>query len=413
MKIYSGRGARRVTAGLLLTGLVAGTLGTAAGPATAAGDTRGRLVSATAMRTYHSADEVAAELRGAEFDAGAVRYGVDTYRLVYRTVDVAGRPTTASGLVALPRNHVRELRTVSYAHGTTTYRGDAPSAPAEDGWAQAPALTYAAAGFAAVVPDYLGMGTGPGLHPWMHIPSETTASLDLLRAAREFVPTKGKALKRQVLAAGFSQGASAALGLGRELEAGGDPWFRLAAVAPISGAYDFRGAEIPALLNKELEPKLSVLYTALFLVTFNRRAHFYTDPAEVFQDGYAHKIEALFDGSVPGQVLFRETPETLKDLLKPRGFDLLRNPPASLAAELRVTDAVCSDWTPKAPVRLFEIVKDEQAANANTARCAASLRGHGVDPHLTTFTEGAYNGSAHLSSNIQGTAATVRWFAEL
>ena len=25
-----------------------------------------------------------------------------------------------------------------------------------------------AAGFAAVLPDYLGLGEGPGVHPWMH-----------------------------------------------------------------------------------------------------------------------------------------------------------------------------------------------------------------------------------------------------
>ncbi|WP_412540117.1 lipase [Longispora sp. K20-0274] len=410
MRIYTGR---RAVAGLLLAALVAGTVGAAAGPATASGDARGRLVSATPMRTYHSAEEVAAALRGAEFDDGAVRYGVDTYRLVYRTVDVAGRPTTASGLLVLPRTDQRELRTVSYSHGTTTYRGDAPSMPAEDGWGQAPAITYAAAGFAAVTADYLGLGTGPGLHPWMDIPSETTASVDLLRAAREFVPKKGKVLKRQVMVAGFSQGASAALGLGRELQAGGDPWFRLAALAPISGAYDLRAAELPALLDKQLDTKLSVLYSALFLVSFNRQHHLYDNPAEVFQDGYATRIEALFDGTVPGRVLFRDTPDTVGQLLTPHGFDLLRDPPERLAAALRVTDAVCADWTPKVPVRLFEIAKDEQAANANTASCVAALTAHGVDPHLTTFTEGDYHGSAHLSSNIQGTAATVRWFAQL
>src|SRR5205809_378975 len=86
-----------------------------------------------------------------------------------------------------PRPRPRQLRTVSVAHGTEAYRGDAPSVSqppvADDGWAQAPALTYASAGFAAVAPDYLGLGVGPGPHPWMDVPSETTASLDMLRAA--------------------------------------------------------------------------------------------------------------------------------------------------------------------------------------------------------------------------------------
>ncbi|MFF4352742.1 hypothetical protein [Streptomyces sp. NPDC001530] len=43
--------------------------------------------------------------------------------------------------------------------------------------------------------------------------------------------------RHEVLVTGFSQGASAALGLAREFQDGADPRFRLQAVAPVSGAY--------------------------------------------------------------------------------------------------------------------------------------------------------------------------------
>src|SRR5262249_58934294 len=88
---------------------------------------------------------------------GDVRYGVDMYRVLYRTIDARHRATVASGLLALPRNGERQLRVVSYAHGTELNRTDAPSMW-RDGWAVAPALAYASAGFASVAPDYLGMG---------------------------------------------------------------------------------------------------------------------------------------------------------------------------------------------------------------------------------------------------------------
>jgi hypothetical protein len=65
---------------------------------------------------------------------------------VYRTVDPQGRPTTASGLLVLPRSQVRRLRTVSFAHGSEVTKTDAPSV-SQDGWAYAPAVTYASAGF--------------------------------------------------------------------------------------------------------------------------------------------------------------------------------------------------------------------------------------------------------------------------
>jgi hypothetical protein len=86
---------------------------------------------------------------------------VDAYRLVYCTIDPQGRPTIASSPLVPPRNHARRLRTVSFTHGTELFKGDAPSV-AQDVWGSAPAVTYAAAGFAAAAPGYLGLGVGPG-----------------------------------------------------------------------------------------------------------------------------------------------------------------------------------------------------------------------------------------------------------
>jgi predicted dienelactone hydrolase len=166
-------------------------------------------------------------------------------------VDAFGRPTTASGLLAMPINGRRRLTAVSFTHGTEGYRGDAPSMQ-PSGFDPAPAYAYASAGFATAEPDYLGLGTGPGPHPWMDVPSETTAALDMLRAARGYAGQDGRTLERKVMVTGFSQGASAALGLGRALQDGADGWFRLGALAPISGAYDFQHAELPAILDGEL-----------------------------------------------------------------------------------------------------------------------------------------------------------------
>jgi hypothetical protein len=272
---------------------------TSANPAASQANHRGELVSAVHLRTLSEA-QAAAELASDRFDPGTVRYGVDTWRLVYRTIDPQGRPTIASGLLVLPRNHARRLRPVSFTHGTELFKGDAPWV-ATDVWGSAPAITYAAAGFAAVAPDYLGLGVGPGLHPWMDKPSETTASLDMLRVARGFVPRTGRALGQEVLVTGFSQGASAAMALARALQAGADPSFRLGAVAPISGAYDLRHAQLPAMLNGEVHPKASVIYTALLFVAWNRLHHLYDSPAEVFQPPYDRTIEQLFDGQHTGQ----------------------------------------------------------------------------------------------------------------
>ncbi|MER7183413.1 lipase [Streptomyces hyaluromycini] len=375
---------------------------------------RGTVVSVEHLRTL-TARQAAAELTGDEagaWDTGAVRYGLDTFRIVYRTVDPYGRPTTASGLLALPRSGERRLRAVSFTHGTELFKGDVASVSAEV-WDQAPALTYASAGFAAVLPDYLGMGLGPGPQAWMDVPSETTAALDMLRASRTVAARKGRELRHGVLVTGFSQGASAALGLARSLQEGADGWFRLRGVAPVSGAYAFRDAALPALLAGRTDPKASVIYTALFLVAFNRLHHLYDTPAQVFRAPYDRTIEGLLDGTHTGQEVVAGTPDSLDALLTVRGRAMLAHPAGRLAAALRVTDGVCTDWVPRAPVRLYYADGDEQAVNANTAYCHAALRAHGVDAPLVDLGTPDYGGSRHLGSQQAATAAVVRWFRTL
>jgi hypothetical protein len=146
-----------------------------------------------------------------------VRHGVDAFRLRYATVGVDGAPTTATGLVALPPKRARQLRTVSYAHGTLAARADAPSRSL-DSLAGASALLFAGAGFATGAPDYLGLGGGPGPQAYLHAASEASASLDMLRAAHAFAARRHRSLATTTLVTGFSQGGHAAMALGRTLQ---------------------------------------------------------------------------------------------------------------------------------------------------------------------------------------------------
>ncbi|GAB3988588.1 alpha/beta fold hydrolase [Actinoallomurus acanthiterrae] len=362
-------------------------------------------------------------LAKAGFEHASVRYGVELYRLLYRTVDAKGRPTVASGLIVLPRSGDRRPRIVSFTHGTQSYKEDAPSIGKDD-FSSSPAMTFGAAGFVAVTPDYLGLGEGPGTHPWMDVPSETTASLDMLRAAREFMARRGMVPQRRVLVTGFSQGASAALGLARALQDGADRWYRLGAVAPISGGYAFRDAELPALLaGKEIPSKIGVAYTTYLLVSWNRLHHLYDSPGEVFQAPYADKVNRLFDGTTPGQEMLAALPDRLygkprqpgdpNPLLTSRGKAMLEHPTGAFAKALRVADGTCTGWVPRAPIRLYYAAGDEQAVTANTDHCRAAFRANGVN--LTPIDLGPtdYEGSRHLGTAVTGTAAIVDWFTRL
>ncbi|MDT0270502.1 lipase [Streptomyces sp. DSM 44915] len=403
---------------------VAGVLlATAAAPAVAAGVSertgtqrgdawRGTLVAAERVFGLPDGRAAAAELTAHGFDAGATRYGVEAWRLVYRTVDEFGQPTTASGLLALPsRAAGHRLPVVSYAHGTEVHRDAAPSV--HRGFATAPVVAYASAGYATVAPDYLGLGLGAGPHPWMDVPSETTASLDLLRAAGEFAPREGRQLRREVLVTGFSQGASAALGLGRALQAGADDWFRLGALAPVSGAYDFVASQLPAVLDGRVAPEWAVAYTAYLLVAYDRLHELYASPAEVFRAPYAETVPELFSGDHPGQEVMAGLPATLAELLTEEGHALLAAPSGELAQALAELDSVCRDWRPRVPVVLWQAGGDEQAVNENTAACLAALRAGGARPGVRDLGPVEHDGSRHIGSHVAAVPEIIRWFDRL
>ncbi len=366
---------------------------------------RGTVVSVTPLARMSQA-QTGRYLDEADLKAPRPRAGVDVYRLVYRTVSATGRPTTASGVVALPRGTARALQAVSFAHGTHSGRRTAGSVAA-DGQSRIAAVYYAAAGYAGVAPDYLGLGVGPGAHPYLDAASEGEASLDMLRAARTVAVREGARLDRRVLVTGFSQGGQAAMALGRRLERGDDPYLRLGALAPVSGVYDLRRSQIPASLpgRGSLDPRVSAFNLAYATVAWNRLYRLYGTPSELFRAPYAGVVEQLFDGSHDEEEVFPRLPARLEELLTPRYVKWLERPSGALLRAIRAADGTC-DWEPRAPVRLYGAAGDEQVTFANTGACVRALRRHGAVPRVVDYGPG----TRHFDTLHRGLPDTLRWF---
>ncbi|MFQ6397453.1 hypothetical protein ACLMAJ_28885 [Nocardia sp. KC 131] len=326
---------------------------------------RGEVVS-TVPVAQMSTDEATAYL------AATARNGVDAYRVVYRTIDTAGAPTTASGLVVLPRTDSHRLRVVTYEHGTLSRKSDAPSVSGASRPDQARTVMFAAAGYAAVAPDYLGLGEGPGFHPYTHAPTEVSASVDLLRAARTIAAREQRDLEPDILVTGFSQGGQAATALSKALQAGEVPGFGLAALAPISGPYDVRNVETPAGLDGRVTPASAVVYFAYWLTSMNRIHHLYDSPTEAFQEPYASKIEELFDGNHNELSIAAALLTTPQQLLTPKFIALSRNPAGPALDAVADTDGTC-DWTPRVPVHLYAASGDRSVLYANSEHCLQAL----------------------------------------
>jgi pimeloyl-ACP methyl ester carboxylesterase len=385
-------------AALLLAGL-------AVAPAAVAGGQqhvrRGDLVAVTPLARY-DAGQVRRYMEERDIVADSVRYGIRAYRLTYRTVDPYGKPTTATGLLTLPTGGAHRLDVVSDTHGTMVKRTDAPSA-SED-LNRVPSYLNASAGRAVAAPDYLGLGEGPGLHPYMDTGSSVTATLDMLRAARTAAAGLGRPLTGNLYATGFSQGGQVAIALGKALSQGADQHFRLKALAPISGPYDLEGTEMPALFDGRVNDTSGVLYISYWLVAQNRLHHLYDTPGEVFREPYADRVESLYDGDHEEDDVLAQLAPTVKQLLTPAAYERLQHPTGALLSVMRAADHTC-DWKPAVPVRLYAGDKDTDVPIGNARTCARTLAGQGA--RVRVVDQGAVD---HFGSFAVSAPQVVRYF---
>ncbi|MFD3513332.1 alpha/beta hydrolase [Streptomyces sp. NPDC058657] len=334
---------------------------------------RGELISVSPLNE-RDRQAVVEESQKAGYPTDSVRYAVAAYRLSYRTVTPDGGPTTASGLLVLPRGGAHRLPTVVHGHGTLAYRGYAASVA--EGPDRTVSRLYASAGRATVAPDYLGLGTGPGTHPYMDNRSAAAASLDMLRAARVAAPGLGRSLDGRVYTTGFSPGGQVAMALARALDAGQDRRFRLRGVAAVGGAYDVEGSQLPALFDRRVGPGSAVFYTAYYLTAQNRLHRFFADPREVFRTPYTDRVEALFDTHHPADRIAGTLPATLRELLTDQWYEKLQHLDGPLLAAMRTNDFTC-DWKPEVRVTLYSATGDRDVPLAHTRTCARKVAAHG------------------------------------
>lgn len=337
---------------------------------------RGAVV--TTVRVAHLSKADAATYLTSRKIGSPVRYGVDAYQVVYRTIDTHGNSRPASGLVIMPEGVSGHPPTVVYEHDRLVTKRQAPSMDATAAQPdRARAVMFGAAGYVTAVPDYLGLGKGRGRHPYAHVPSEVNASVDLLRATRTVAGRQHRDLGQKVLVTGFSQGGPAAMALGARLQAGKVADFRLAALAAVSGPYDVQRVEAPAWLDGRVSPREAVLSTAYWVTSMNKIYHLYRKPAEVFQAPYTTKVSRLFDGKHDEATIMRSLPSTPGRLLTPAFVERMRHPAGGLLRAMRASDGGCA-WRPQVPVRIYAAGGDTIVPIQNALNCRSALQGTDV-----------------------------------
>lgn len=359
----------------------------------------------------HDSAAVAERVRQFQLDPSRVRFGVDAYRVVYRTIDADDGPTVASALVTLPRQAPSPLPLAAWLHGTRAHRDDVASV-APKSKDRGAALLLAGAGYATVAPDYLGLGESPGQHPYIRTEPTVSASIDALRAGRRVAvhmaqqdAQQHRRVDERVLLSGHSQGGQAATLVAKELQRGVEPHLRLGGLAPISGPYDIEHAELPAALGGRLDPKSATYYLAYLTVSWNRAYHLYDSPTQAFQAPYEHTVPPLFDGQHHEKEIFQTLPADPEQLFTPAFLDSLRHPSGALRRAVRDNDGACTGWRPRVPVRMFASPEDRDVDIENAHRCLGSFVDSGARASLVDV-----GPVSHFDSMTRALPLVVDWF---
>lgn len=320
---------------------------------------RGRLISAEKTAGYTTSQLAFL------FAFGGVpltpQYNVDVYKLVYETVDPWGLSTRASAALAVPRQSGKTWPLLSYQHGTITTDMDAPSAgSSREGLL---GVVLASSGYVSVLPDLLGFGESPGLHPYHHAASTATCTVDAMRVARTWCGSNSVPLNNQVFLAGYSQGGHATLAVLRELESRHLGEFSVTACAAMAGAYDLSGVTMEDAFSERPQPNPYYFATLLqMLVEYYGLA---PSIGDLLVPPYNTTVPPLMTGDTSGSDINAVLPSVPARALKPEFLAAVRaDPDHPLRRALRDNDVI--GFVPRAPLRLYHCSGDDDVIPANS-----------------------------------------------
>ncbi|MDR0926222.1 MAG: hypothetical protein LBO69_00460 [Ignavibacteria bacterium] len=168
---------------------------------------------------------------------------VKAIRVTYNTL-YKGSKLVVSGVFCVSENFDPQYPTVIYEHGTIL-ENEAPSLAIADmfSYTQEVALCMALASIyncAVLLPDYIGYGVSASItHPYLHSESIGQASLDMIRAFKEYTadPESQLSFNNNVFITGYSEGGYAAVALQKKIQEASTN-LRIEKVVAGSGPYD-------------------------------------------------------------------------------------------------------------------------------------------------------------------------------
>ena len=358
-------------------------------------------------------------------------FGYKAVKINYNTQNQAGDAVEASGLLVIPTataEYQAYLASIGKSfsvsmlcdnHGTIFTDAEAPSnVEVKNGLPdyQLAVMMTGLAGFAAVLPDYLGYGTSNAQnHPYMLKKVSARVSLDMIRASVRYMTDTNVVFNSQLYISGYSQGGYTAMALAEEIETNHNNEFTLMGVAPMAGPYLLK--EFTDLIIKS-DGIMSV--PAFMAFTAKSYSDSYDDLTlgEMILD----EKEAAFDG------LFNGTNSLLDiqtALALPLGAPTASLYEASFISEYEsspthklkthLLDNTVGSWGSKYKMNLIHCSNDDVIPVAMTYGVENVLNGYGATSVSTTIIDSvtadySKGESVHSNCGVPAYTQAIGWF---
>ncbi|MFT4753362.1 MAG: hypothetical protein ACI85Q_000903 [Salibacteraceae bacterium] len=330
------------------------------------------LVSATDLGLFPKALISFSGLTNAE-------YNVQMYKVTYNTTDNTGANVIASGMIAVPINsNCDSLPIALYAHGTVLLREGVPSRNNDESLL---GKAFASRGYVTAMPDYLGLGDLPGLHPYQHAESEARVSVDIIRATIEFMEDSLSYIyNNQVYLSGYSQGGHTAMATHKYIQDNNlETELNVIASAPLSGSFHSSSTQARIVLDDM--PFGSQGFVIYMIMAYNDvYGGIYTTPSDYLQSPYDVTIPPLLDGNHDFTELNDSLPNLPSQFLDPTFLANLLADSSTKSTSLwqALLDNDNYDWKPNVPMKLFYCSGDQTVFPQNTLDAFDAMTANGA-----------------------------------
>ena len=332
---------------------------------------------------------------------------IDLYKIRYYTLDPQDKVVLASGLMVVPKKANGTFPLLAYFHGTSLQRTDVPSNNSSEAFL---GYTLGTEGYICVLPDYLGLGDSPGMHPYIHAKSEAISSIDMILVCKNLCKTLNISINNQLFLCGYSQGGHVTMAVQKMIEEQYASQLPITASAPMAGPYDVSGVQKNALLSAAAYP--APVYLPYLFYAYHAAYQLYPNMAAVFQANYSTIIPSYFTSSgfddLTGLAAKMPSSNIPSDVLQPSILQAIQNDPTN-AMNVALKENDLYDWAPKSPMKLCHCDGDLHVPMANSLKAVESFNAKGVNVELVNPLSHGTHASCILPSFIY----MKNWFASL